>query len=218
MLVINHNANLNFGWLGPTHKDLSYNAAKALNEENKGVSSGHVWNFSEISQKSVLPDQEPHQPGSHSANIKKLRDNDALANFKKYNSIIEDSIAKGNTSKLNENVARALHYLQDMMNPFHVIFQQSFSKKDVELHNNFEKEAIKVQSEYIQQAQKISPESEGDFFETLYKKMADSKVRSNLAVNMSLKNKPDLKELKQKSIIDSYHISYLYLKKLKELL
>lgn len=105
MLVINHNANLNFGWLGPTHKDLSYNAAKALNEENKGVSSGHVWNFGEIAQKSVLPDQEPHQPGSHSANIKSSEIMTLWQILKSTIQLSKDSIAKGNTSKLNENVA-----------------------------------------------------------------------------------------------------------------
>lgn len=218
MFIKNCNSKLNFGWEGPTHTALSQAAANKVNKEVCPNSPNGIFNVQNITYASILPDKEKHEPGSHSANIMKLRDGDAFASFKKYDKKIKELIQSGNIEKLDENIGRALHYLQDMMNPFHVIYKQKFSKTEKDFHKMFEKQAILIQHDTISQAKLNIPGNDIDFMTFLKEKMNIAKEKSNQVVNLSLKHKVDFTELQKETLTDSYQITYKYLKNIAKIM
>lgn len=195
-----------FGWLDSTHNSLGYNAVTDYNQQ-----SGANFDAKEIAKLISLPDKIKHEPGSHSANIKKLRSNDAFDNFKKHDALAKKALKSEDKESLNKAIAFVLHFLQDMMNPYHVIHSPVFSKKEQADHNFFEKSVVREQDKYIEAARQKTNQLCGDFIKILADKMAESRQRAILVLNGSIDN-PMFSTIKKNSLADSYHISVEYLK------
>lgn len=221
MLVQQKNTNpyINFGWEGPTHKALSQAGANKVNKEFCKNSTNLIFNVPMITESSILPDKEKHLPGSHAADITNLKKGDAFFNFNTMDKKIKTQIDNGNYTQISEDIGRALHYLQDMINPFHVLIKSKLSESDKTSHFKFEQDALTVQSDCITLAKNTAIEEESDFYSFLKKKMQKAKDKSILINTPMSKRKPiNLKQMQKDSIIDSYQITYAYLKHLAKML
>lgn len=210
MLVKNSNSKINFGWTSDTHIALTQAAA------SKAIG----FNIEALNRACILPDKEPHLPGSHSADITKPRKEDALSSFKKLDKKIKTLIANNENEKLSEYIGKALHYLQDMMNPHHINYKTKLSNNESFNHLKFEEAAVQIQHETINFAKSLPIDEDIDFDSFLNKKMFETKNMSDLILTPISKSKikTNMKKLQQESLVNSFQVTYEYLSKLSKLL
>jgi len=219
MLVNYSSSNINFGWEGPTHKALSQAGANKVNKDFCGNSTTLIFNVQKITDASILPDKERHLPGSHAADITKLRNGDALSSFEKIDKRIKQLIKKGSYDELSEYIGKALHYLQDMMNPFHVTAKPKLSQSEKNSHFRFEKDTVLTQHDYITLAKETPLADINDFPAFLNRKMHEAKEKSDLINTPLSKRKAiNLKTMQKEAVIDSFQVSYAYLRQLAKVI
>ena len=109
-----------------------------------------------------------------------------------------------------------MHFLQDMLNPFHVIFKPLHKDSPERFfHRKFECLAEKIQNNVFKNSvlSKIAPES--SFFESILPDaMRETKNSWGIIKNNNYKN---LTEIAESSLQTTYKLSDLYLNKMSEI-
>ena len=224
MLAVFTKSKTHFGWAGSTHKILSQSATNAANKSLHSKAGIGVFNANEISLTSVLPDKEKHAPYSHSADIDNLKSGDAFDLFNKYDSIIKKNIKNEDYENIEELTGRSLHYLQDMTTPPHSRNSLSsvITERDLKIHFKIEEDTKRLQSNAIMQAGKYEIDETTNFDDFLKSKMKENKeiysdIKKTYAKKKNDKNARKIEKLEFKSLINSYQVSYRYIKEIGQL-
>lgn len=221
MLVKNNNYDITFGWKGLTHEALSEAAVDKINGKLTGLQDCVELDSQVIKSICVLPDQEEHLPHSHSADITSPKDGDALCVFKAYDKQVKEALRNKNYKGLNNLIARIFHQLQDICDPAHAIdyLEIPQTRTDQAIHLKIETEAKKLQKSVIKKAGKNVQDLPANFDEILRTMMLETKdlysaIRDNMAKKRTFANKMQLEILISKSLMNSFKISFAYLKEL----
>lgn len=217
MQINKDNNRINFGWNAVTHKMITQTAVNTINKAYSKNPSNRLFNVNNLMKGSVLPDIEKHLPGSHSADIFNPRKGDALENFKRYEKLILKELKMGKCERLEFNIGRALHFLQDMQNPKHVIFSPRQSKADKINHKHFEDSAVKIQNATIKEARNLYSDKREGFEKILQQSLEQTSNNAHLPKRIAQTAHCQTK-LKQKGLINSYNVTYEFLAKIAELL
>lgn len=202
---------ISFGWNSVTHKAITLKACNRINKFYTKKVGLKPFDAEKLINASILPDLEKNPLESHSADIFERRPNDAYDCFRKYESIVIDDIQQGNNNNIELNIGRALHFLQDMNDPKHVIsFEGSISKSEKASHKRFEDSAVLIQKEVLQEA-KLNNQPTGDFEQALQDSLEISSKNAKLP-----QNEQNIKKLKIEGLTNSYKVTYEFLAKLAE--
>jgi len=223
MLANLSNSNIHFGWNGVTHQALSQAATNAVNKKMTGNAADGIFNTMAITLASPLPDKEKHVPHSHSADIDSLQSGDAYDTFQQNDKKIKEEIKSGNSKNLEDLIGRNLHYLQDMTDPAHAMDYLTFipTQKDKDIHLQIENDAKRIQKSAIVYAKQLPDNEDNDFDTFLTNKMSQTKeiykdIKEVYSKRKNATNKVKLETLETKSLVNSYQVTYRYLKSLAE--
>lgn len=217
MQKINHNFNISFGWAGKTHKALTQAAVNKVNKTFRCFGENAVFNTKLLTEASILPDRDLYIAGSHSADIDNPRVGDAFSKFKEIDKKIRHLIKNNDSEFLNENIGRALHYLQDMQNPLHVNYAPKSAKREKLLHSKFEESAVSIQHETIKSVVPQKLDKSLSFENFLEIKMNESKAIANYIIQ-NLASMTNTVELERQGLKNAYQVTYKYLSELAKLM
>ncbi len=189
---------VSFGWKHSTHRLISKITSSRFNRQvspDRGIS----WEL--LQESCVAPDFSrkviPNYARGHFADIDNYSADppDALALLKKYTNKAIDEHEKsyqGDTrdrlNKRDNYIGYALHFLQDMLNPFHVVFR-TLPKEHPErvAHTHFEKLAQKIEKGIIGQIKlPETPENSSFWARSLPDAMRQTKTRWDKVKSLDL--------------------------------
>lgn len=213
---INKSDQTAFGWQHSTHRLITERLVKA---HNKNLPA-HAWFNTDILKYScVEPDFSRKNITKyihgHFADIDKpsYEPPDAFALATRYASKTIESHQKGDYGKRDDYLGYALHFIQDMLNPKHVVFE-SVPKDHPERieHKKFEQVAEAIQKEVLGKTPISTQGMAMPFFEvTLPAAMRETK---KLYYRIKNKDYNDLAEIAAISLKNTYRTTNEFLKKL----
>lgn len=209
MITNNQNTSLNFGWNGVTHQALTQKAANKINKLNRNNKDAFKFNTMKLVEASTLPDKI-HKDTPHIADVDNLEGINGYSLFKNFHHKAIEAFKNEDLSNFETNVGKAIHYLQDIINPYHVSAKKMKQKQIAMInHKHFEDRAEQFQHNAIQEARLEHQKSDLGLEEFVKNKMKtakniknDKKINSPKNITTSLKN--------------SYKVSFEYLSKVQE--
>lgn len=200
--MINNQQTLNFGWNSSTHKALTQKVTNGINKINSTKKGTHKFNTERIIKACILPDQESSLKAvPHVADISKLRKVDGLTMFEDFHNRALKSFQHKKTAEFEKNLGIATHYLQDILNPYHVnSTNRTPGKITARLHYFFEEDACHFHHEIQENTKKEYKKPEMELIDFIKHKMRKTK---------SIKNKLKTNEIsKEDAIKESLQNSY----------
>lgn len=212
---------VSFGWSHSTHKIIS---GRAVQRINHSLPPSMRVDIETLMDSCIAPDSERKKITGyihgHFADIDNLSSNpkDAHSLLISYThkAVTANRDGKFNPrayDKRDKYLGYALHFLQDMLNPFHVVFKK-LPKDDPErvMHKKFEKFAQKIQEEVLARNTLSEKDSTKSFFsDSLPEAMRHTK---NLWNKINYRNSTDFQQEAAESLKTTQATTDLYLKKM----
>lgn len=176
--------NQTFGWKHSTHRLIT---EKVVNRCNLFLSGADELNYEILKYSCIEPDFSRKNitkyVHGHFADIDNPSFNppDALQLTKIYTKKATEAHKMGLVKKRDDYLGYALHFLQDMLNPVHVVFVPA-PKGHPEriMHKDFENIAAEIQENILSETNlTFAPEGESFFQETLPRAMRTAKIQLN---------------------------------------
>lgn len=212
----NKNNCVNFGWNHATHR---YITEKLVAKHNSSLPASERFNYEILKYSCVEPDFSRKNITKyihgHFADIDNPSNEpaDAFCLAVRYTNKAVEAHKNGRYSKRDDYLGYALHFIEDMLNPMHVVFVK-VPKGDPErvLHKKFEGIA---ESLMVDEISKIDAKSIGDASPFFKKTLPDAMRKTkNLMRKIKEDENPDLPSIAAEAIKNTYETTNQYFKKL----
>lgn len=200
--MITQNNNLTFGWNPVTHIAITKKAANKINQLN---GQNIQFNVGHLAEASILPDKV-HKDTPHFADIDNLKGENGYTMFENFHKKAVESFKWDDKKGFEENAGKALHYLQDIMNPYHVIKRKQIKEEGLN-HLKFEEYADHLQKGVLEENKLENQKTDLNFTDFLKKKMKETKEQK-LKLE---KNQTNHKKAIKTSLRKAYNVSIEYL-------
>lgn len=205
-----------FGWKFSTHKEIT---KLMVIRFNPLLPKEGQFNYEILKYSCIEPDLSRKHVTKyihgHFANVNKpsVDPPDGRQLLIKYTNAAIKMHKEGNYAKRDDYLGYALHFLQDILNPMHVIFKPlDKASKERIFHKKFEKLATEIQKTIFKTSNLTSLEDSDPFFEKILPK-AMKKAKKQLK---KIKNKKydNINEIVAAALDNTYKTTAVYFRKL----
>jgi len=229
MNTLNKNTSINFSWNWSTHQKITSEIAEKVNTH---LPPSAKFNVKSLTHYSTEPDvwlrYPNHLPSEHFADINEKKPKDALHFFNLYTQEAKKAYlnSKSDPSSIADvwhYLGISIHFLQDMMNPFHVVFEK-LSKYDSKMavHRRFEALAETIQDEKLPQIEaellkKKKPYENISQDNFLDKVLYPDMIRTRKLYEQINYNDHNYPDIATKALKNTYRVTKSYLEMMGEL-
>jgi len=218
MLVskINGDNNTTFGWSHSTHKLITQ---KLVQRSNMALPEAMKFDYEILKYSCIEPDFSRHDITKyihgHFADIDNpsTEPPDAFQLAKRYSEKAIEAHKNGMYKKRDDYLGYALHFIQDMLNPVHVVFiPVPKGHPERILHKNFETLAAKMQEDTFMKTRLTEPDLSTNFFgKTLPTAMREAK---NQLLQLKSGNGENMQDIANLALQNTYRTTHIYLQNL----
>jgi hypothetical protein len=204
-----------FGWNHSTHRLIT---ERAVQEANRYLPSKLEFNYGILKYSCVEPDFSRKNITKyihgHFADIDNLQKDppDAFVLAKKYSSQAIEAHRNGFYKKRDDYLGYALHFVQDALNPVHVVFVPAPKGDPIRtFHKQFETLAASIQTDVLK-GKTFNLQDENFFFEKTFPEAM--RKTKNLLGMINQNDTENLSFIATQAIENTYEMTSLFLKKL----